>query len=248
MSTFTTKRGYVSGLELQLNATTPASKIDVGPGACSDDAARYPLELAATLTADITASGANGLDTGSEAASTWYYVFVIGDSSGVNPPASLLSASPTSPTLPTGYDLKRRVGSVRNDLSSDLVAFVQKGSGCDRRYYYDASFASREVLSNGNATSFTVVDCSPLVPATSTLGYFQLGFETGASGQAADVLRVKPADITNALLRIRAGVVSSEKISVPAICPLDASQQLKYNVTRAANRATILVTGFEEDL
>jgi hypothetical protein len=50
-------------------------------------------------TVDITASGALGLDTGSEASSTWYYVHAIA-SSDFQTVSAIFSSSPTSPTLP----------------------------------------------------------------------------------------------------------------------------------------------------
>lgn len=82
--------------------------------------------LAVNVTADITVSGANGLDTGAEAASTWYNKWVI-----YNPTtqtlAALLSLSATAPTMPAGYTFKARVGAVRNDGSSNLLRTIQVG-------------------------------------------------------------------------------------------------------------------------
>lgn len=77
------------------------------------------------LTAAITASGVNGLDTGSEATSTWYHIYVIYNGTTV---ASLLSASATSPTLPSGYTFKKYVGAVYNDSGDDFDSFHQLGN------------------------------------------------------------------------------------------------------------------------
>lgn len=77
------------------------------------------------LTIDITASGANGLDTGSEAASRWYSVFVIYNPTTATT-AGLLSydtAKPSTsnaPTLPSGYTEWRHVGWVYNDSGSNF--------------------------------------------------------------------------------------------------------------------------------
>ena len=51
------------------------------------------------LTISIAASGANGLDTGSEANSTWYHIWVIAKADGTV--AGLFSTSASSPTMPT---------------------------------------------------------------------------------------------------------------------------------------------------
>ncbi|MGE3583050.1 MAG: hypothetical protein AB7J28_16735 [Hyphomonadaceae bacterium] len=82
---------------------------------------------AVNVTATITTSGANGLDTGAEAANTWYSIWVIYNP-GSGTTASLLSTSATNPTMPSGYTFKRRVGWVRNDAGSDFLRFTQKGN------------------------------------------------------------------------------------------------------------------------
>ena len=77
------------------------------------------------LTADITASGANGLDTGSEASSTWYHIWVIAQPDGTT--ASLLSTSATAPTMPSGYVFKGYVGAIFNRSTGDLLDMYQTG-------------------------------------------------------------------------------------------------------------------------
>lgn len=74
--------------------------------------------------ADITASGVSGLDTGSEAASTWYYCYAIYNGSTSK---LLISASATTPTLPSGYTYYSLVSLFYNDASSNIVAYVQRG-------------------------------------------------------------------------------------------------------------------------
>src|SRR5690606_23875708 len=92
--------------------------------ACRDGDDTMTLIVTTALTLNITTSGANGLDTGSEASNTWYYVWLIGDSSGTNPVAGILSASSTAPTLPSGYDSKRRMPiALRNDSTSAFIPF-----------------------------------------------------------------------------------------------------------------------------
>ncbi|CAM6005675.1 unnamed protein product [Sphagnum balticum] len=65
-------------------------------------------------TLNSATSGAGGLDTGTLAASTWYYVYAI-----YNPttPATsiLMSASATTPTLPSGYTYSALIGVVLTD-------------------------------------------------------------------------------------------------------------------------------------
>lgn len=77
------------------------------------------------LSVAITTGGVNGLDTGSEASNTWYYGYVIYNPT-TNTVAGLLSASPTAPTLPSGYTFARLVTAVRNNASSNFVDYIQR--------------------------------------------------------------------------------------------------------------------------
>jgi hypothetical protein len=79
--------------------------------------------ISVNLTIDITASGANGLDTGAEATAE-YYVWVIYNPS-TDTVAGLLSLSATAPTMPSGYTYKALVSACKND--TDLVLFYQRG-------------------------------------------------------------------------------------------------------------------------
>lgn len=76
-------------------------------------------------TANLAASGAGGLDTGSEASSTWYRVWAIAKADGTQ--SILLSTSTTIAglTFPSGYSYAGRIGVVRNKGSSNLMDFDQ---------------------------------------------------------------------------------------------------------------------------
>lgn len=79
------------------------------------------------LTLNLASTGANGLDTGSETASTWYSLWVIFNQAN-STLACLASISATSPTLPAGYTYQARFGWLRNDASSNLWRTIQKGN------------------------------------------------------------------------------------------------------------------------
>ena len=117
-------RGFLAGFTLSNDGTTPNTKIDASAGMCVDDTNTYPMSLAAG-SVDFTIVGANGLDAGAIAASTWYHIFAIGGSGKT--PALLASTSISAPTYPSGYTYKRRLGSVKTDASSHLLAFSQNG-------------------------------------------------------------------------------------------------------------------------
>ena len=102
------------------------------------------------------ASGANGLDTGSEAGSTWYNFWVIYDGTIT---ASLLSLSATAPTMPSGYTYKKYIGAVYNGGGSDFENFHQMGN-----------LANRNSTNIGNIALTTpqTMDLSTKVPPAAT--------------------------------------------------------------------------------
>jgi hypothetical protein len=128
-------RSYISGFQCKFKTV---AQVEVGVGEARDDLDDYDLITAAVLTVDITVD----LDTGAEAADTWYGIFVIGDSTNQNAVKGLLSTSYDNPTMPAGYDRFRRVGWVRNNGSSDFIVFEQLGVDQTRLTVYDESNGS----------------------------------------------------------------------------------------------------------
>lgn len=122
-------RGYLAGLTLSNNGTDATNDIDIASGAARDGDNAADLVLASALTKRLDAAWAvgtnqGGLDTGS-IANTTYHVWLIGRSdTGVVD--VLFSTSATSPTMPTNYDQKRRIGSIMR-VSAAIVLFSQKG-------------------------------------------------------------------------------------------------------------------------
>ena len=120
-------QGYIAGLEIS-NGTDTDHDIDIAVGvAAADDESKY-LALASSFTKQIDAAFAKGtnqggLDTGSVAADTFYYFWIIEqDSTGDTD--ILISASQTSPTMPAGWTAKRNIGwAVLTDGSANLLGF-----------------------------------------------------------------------------------------------------------------------------
>ena len=117
--------GYITGLEIS-NGTDTDHEIDIATGRCKDSTGAIDLISTSSITIDIEESGANGLDTGTVANNTWYYIFLIKkDSDGSY--AGLLSTNKTSPTIPSGYTYFRRDrGAVLTDGSANILGFYQK--------------------------------------------------------------------------------------------------------------------------
>lgn len=243
---------YVYGCRV---AWVSATSVKVGTSGensiLADSTDSTDILFAGELTANITLSGAGGLDTGSEAADTWYAIYVIADSTKVVSPNAILSTNAATPTLPVGYDVYRRVGWVRNDGSSNFMNFVQYGRGRDRTYrYYDTSGADLQVLSGGNATTFTSVDCSTLVPSTSRIARVVIGFNNNNVAGHDLGIRTPGETVSRATchVNIQPGVGVTVDNHEWATLYLDATQNFEYAVTNAADSAQIAISEFMDEL
>lgn len=152
-----TNRGHIFGLTLSNNSTDSNNDIDIAIGeAASDDTSPALIILSSTITKRLDASwsvgtGNGGLDTGSKTNSTWYYVWLIrrSDTGVVD---VLFSASPTTPTMPTNYNQKRRIGFVFVNSSGNIDPFVQFGD----TYIWGVNKSASTTLSDTNVTTRAV--------------------------------------------------------------------------------------------
>jgi hypothetical protein len=122
--------------------------------------------LGLSVSADITASGAGGLDTGTESNSTWYNIWVIWNGASA---AAMFSLSATSPTMPGGYTNKFRVGAVRNDASGNLWRSTQFGKRAQIKIGTNPTVVP--VIASGNSGSpttptWTAIATGNFVPPT----------------------------------------------------------------------------------
>lgn len=123
-------QNYISGLEIS-NGSDADHDIDIAVGQADDDANAKYLTLASSFTKQIDATFAKGtnqggLDTGTVANSTFYYFWII-EQDSTGDIDILISASQTSPTMPSGWTAKRRIrGAVLTDGSANILGFRQK--------------------------------------------------------------------------------------------------------------------------
>lgn len=118
--------GHVYGLikGLTLSAAGSTATFGIAAGA----AAGMVLSSAYTKTTSAwgVGTGQGSLDTGAIANSTWYHCYII-QRSDTGVVDILVSLSASSPTMPSNYDRKRRIGSLFTDGSAQWVKFTQVG-------------------------------------------------------------------------------------------------------------------------
>lgn len=131
--------GFISGLSLAVNATTPNTDIDIEAGRARDSTDTVDLILAAGMTKRLQASGAwsagaggNALFAGAKAANTWYHAFMIRkDSDGTIDfgfDTSLVAAN-----RPAGYGkfVRLKGRAVKTDASGNIIPFINIGNSME---------------------------------------------------------------------------------------------------------------------
>lgn len=201
---------YVNGLGISWVSNTT---LTLAAGAARNSSNLNDIILSAPVTVNGASVGANGVDIAVLAASSIYAVYVIGDSTDFKPTASLLSLSASSPSLPAGYDMFRRVGWVKTDGSSHLLAFWQYGSGQGRQYYWDVPIA----VTTANVTSFTAVSLAAGVPPLATQAVLKLSYTPAVAGSAVEFLPYgSVGTVGNVILSgVVASVAQKANVTVP---------------------------------
>lgn len=226
---------YINDLTLAWASNTTLS---VSSGQCRDSQNVYDIVISSAITINSAVNGANGLDTGSLAASTWYAVHAIGDSTNYNDGATILSLSATAPYLPAGYDVQRRIGWVRTDGSSHFLVFYQDGKGDRRDYFWDAVIT---VLNASGSDTYDDVDCSGAMPSTSKIAKINWTFNPATQ---TNVFTVRPTGSSSTTGPTGQAAVISVNSKGFAEFVTNSSQSLDYITTHANDDLTLGVMGF----
>lgn len=220
----------------------------VGVGELRDSTNTYDIPVTSELTVNTAVSGANGLDTGTIAASTMYALYVIFDPTNNVPTACLLSASFTSPVMPstrgTTYGAYRLVDFLLTDGSSHLLPAYNCGTGSARYKQYDAPIS---VQTTGAATSYTAIDLSVAVP---NVQFGRVKFRAGYTPHAAaETASLTPTGGTgNAYVTsgIVASVLQNETVDLlPLVAASKAEISYKVSVTTSPANLAVSVVGYE---
>lgn len=122
-------RGHIGGLTLSNNGSDATNDIDIAVGEATDSTNAVVMKLTSAITKQLDAAWAvgtnqGGLDTGSIANDVYHVWLIMRSDTGVVD--VLFSASATSPTMPTNYTYKRRIGAIIRSGAA-ILAFSQNG-------------------------------------------------------------------------------------------------------------------------
>ena len=236
-------RDYIAGL-ICSNGTDTDHDIDIAVGEARDASDTEDLVLSATLTKQIDAAwavgdDAGGLDTGSVANTTLYAVWLIKrtDTDVVD---ALFSTSFTSPTMPTNYDKKRLIGTVKTDGSANIISFQQVGD------YFRYLGGAIEDVNDSTITSVTWETGTLSVPPHAIAQFYgQAQNVTSTSDFIYLEVRTKGASdatgISNAIVGFQNDTEVAHTITGLATVLVNSSRQIEYLTQEVAGAATIIL-------
>lgn len=210
--------GHLVGLELSNNVSDAANDIDIGAGVAVSDDAGDAIVLESQITKRLDAAwvqgtGQGGRDAGAIADGTWHVFAIKNPATGAAD--VLFSSSPTSPTMPSGFDLKRRIGSILRE-SSSIAPFVQRGD---------------QFLRGVRAINLT--DVAPSATAQLVTVSVPLGIEVTAilqlraSGSGANGVLISPPQVADAEPAIHSADMQGHSGSTKVLCLTNTSAQVR---------------------
>ncbi len=245
--------GYldINGLGLLWVSNTT---LTVSIGQARDITNTNDIVNSAALTLNMATNGANGLDTGTIAASTMYYVWIVGDSTDYSTTCCLASLSSTAPTLPFAYDMQRRIGAIFSNSSMHIALFWQQGAesqgagtnSSSRWMIYDAPIATG--ITAGAATTYTAVNLEKTVPLTASIVKMEIGL---TAGTAFDSVFLQPYGGTGAAAVFSSPVTATSLlgiVDVPVGVNATPLPDLKYKVSSSGDAVALNVQGYIDEL
>lgn len=237
-------RGYLYGLTL---STAGASVLfTVATGAATDDSFKDILTANSSIQKNFSLSWAVGsgnigsLDTGTFASGTWYHVFLIKrpDTGVVD---VLTSLSATSPTMPTNYTLKRRIGSVFANVSSVMAKFIQTGD----EFWWDVPVNDVNVTNPGTLAVLRALSVPPNLKVLAKFNAFIINEAATANGGTSftdpDTTDTAPTGGVHAL-----GVINlnTANVAFQASCMTNTSRQIRTRATASSTNSGLSVTTY----
>ena len=157
--------------------------VGIAPGFCIDDTRTGYITISSIVNVNIGGStGTSAMDVAGSPANTFHYTYVI-----KNPTTgsvdTLISLNESSPVMPNGYTMKRRVGVFRTNAASAIKHFRAVGKGMDKKYFYQSG-VNFIVFQQSTGVTWHDISCNSFVPPTA--GIAIMGFE----GTDVDNIRV----------------------------------------------------------
>lgn len=168
----------IFGLNVTNNTTDAVNDIDISTGSAMSSADALLINLTSALVKRIDATFAEGTNQGGRdsadnlTGAKWFRVYLIGDTTANKSPDVFISTS-DSPTLPTGYDVYRRIASIRWN-GSTIVAFTWMGNDANPLIEWDAFIDSDVIADTTPNTAFGDCNLAAGMPPTAQRAEIQI--------------------------------------------------------------------------
>lgn len=179
--------GLRSNLVISATGVDASIAVSFNYATLSNSSGVMYLAASGSLSINTATVGANGLDTGSLAGGTWYSVWAIFNGTTVS---GLISLSATSPTLPSGYTYKARIGWIRTDGTANRypLGFMQKGSATQYKVAAGSNVANLPIMASGLAgntitPTWAAISVSDFVPPTASAIFISMALSAGGTAQ-----------------------------------------------------------------
>jgi hypothetical protein len=206
----------------------------------------FACHRGAPVTNTITTVGANGVDVAVAVLSSFYAVYVIGDSTGYKATASLLSLSATAPSLPFGYDMFRRVGYILTDASVHVLNFWQYGHSQERDMWYDTAIATPAITTSATYVSQSLAAGIP--PSLVCEAYLKVDY---TANSATNICTMAPYGSTASvgMIVFGYGVAAAQQGMVTVPTALNSTApSITHKETSSSDALVILVAGYQDSL
>lgn len=245
-------RGYI--FDGRLGFLTD-STVSVAPVDCRNDTNVQNFSRT-SATVNMATSGVLGIQTSDApiAADTWYEINVIGDTSDSNSDTFIAIEAGSSLTQ-TGYDIKRKLGYVRSNSTSDIIDFTMHHLGNYRRVVYNDTSVNLQLLTpSGPAagTTLETLDCSDLLPPGCTQFDMHIELDQDDDG---DQFRFQNPDsgevYANCVHRVGTGINTAPGAELNLTISnigVNSSQELEWGCTAIGNVVDLVCVSYVQDL
>lgn len=193
-STTPAATGSMRGLKIVNNSGTPNTEIDItATRVIASTSTGSPIFISsASVTIDLTTTGANGMDTGARPSNGWVYLYLISTGSVTAGLASATSPTAGNPTFPASYVYSVYVGAMYCDGSQNLRRTRQLGRDVQYVVPIDGASATLPVMDSGAKGTYSIsapvwqsITVTSYVPLTASIINVVLDANwTGAAGGA----------------------------------------------------------------
>lgn len=252
---YTAIQGAFKNLALSASGASAVLNISADAVTVRSSAGIYATLTGVSLTPSTGgATGANSLDTGAWAYSTWYNTYVIYNPTTTTV-AALFSLSATAPTLPSGYTMFARVGAFRTPSATNYypLAFKQYGRRAQWAVASGSNVPTPPSIASGSSgnpatPTWTGVAWSSIAPPTAaSVKLYLYNPTTGTESQAAPNNSYGAYGSTTNPPPLSSGNSSSATMYISSIADLIPESANFYYASNGA-RAGLYGLGWEDNL